>query len=182
MSRSTKFTQSNAAPSNFDLSDPTSFSFSRTQLIEQLKSDGVASITVVSAQGRLTSLYSPLVITDEHNNDYAIQGNLSDNTSSPKFGQIDLAELGHVVSFTAKKPPFFSTGNRVSGVKVKGAKTFKGSPFARITPNFILLPFGQQCISGKIDDEETLSNVESWCRPAADSRCSSFRYVQRGGN
>lgn len=180
MSTSNKFTLSKPPSNDFDLSDPTSFALSQSQLIECLNTEGVASITVVSPQGRLTSLYSPCVITDEHNNNYAIQGNLSDNMSSPRFAQIPLTELGSTVSFTTKKPSLFSTGNRIAGIKAR-AKAFKGNCYAQVTPNFITMPFGQPRISGNIDDEETLSNVHLWCAPAGvilDALCSAISNVE----
>ncbi len=168
MSSSTKklFTCSKAPSSAFDKSDPTSFALSQPQLIEDLNTGGVAVITVLSPTGRLTSLFSPFVVTDEHNVDHAIQGNLSDDMSVPRFAQIPLTELGYTVSFTTKKPSLFSTGNKISGIKVRGGRAVKGS-YARVTPNFIVMTFGQKRISGNIHEEETISNVESWCAPAA---------------
>ena len=151
----------------FDPKDAAFFDTTGSHLSQTIRDGGVAAIAGVTQSGRVTLLHSPVLITDDFNNEFAIQGNLSDNKAVRKFAQVDLSALGHIVSFTTKRPNHFSMGIEITGLE--GTRHFGRRTYSRLTPNFFLITFNQPKFpSGQIDNEDNQSAVEEWSLPAAE--------------
>lgn len=166
MSQPNLHTLSQQPVQDFDPSDPSFFDVTGNQLPQIIRGGNVAAIAVVSQSGRIVLLYSPMVTTDEYNNDFAIQGNLVDDKSVRRFAQVELSSLGFIVSFTTKRPTHFSMGTEITGLN--GTSNFGRRTITRFTPNFVLVPYQQPKFpSGQIENEDILSTVEEWSPPAA---------------
>ena len=166
MSQPNLHTHSQPPVQDFDPRDSSFFNVTGSQLPEIIRGGNVAAMAVVSQSGRIVLLYSPVVTTDDYNNEFAIQGNLADDKSVRRLAQVELSSLGFIISFTTKKPTHFSMGTEITGLN--GTSNFGRRTFARLTPNFILVPYQQTKFpSGHIENEDILSTVEAWSPPAA---------------
>ncbi len=159
-------THSQQLGQGFDPNNPSFFDVRGDQLSQIIKGGDIAVISVVSQSGRIVLLYSPVVVTDEYDNDFAIQGNLVDDKSVRRYARVELSSLGSIVSFTTKRPTHFSMGVEITGLN--GTSNFGRRTSARVNPNFILVPYQQPKFpSGQIESEDILSTVEAWSPPAA---------------
>ena len=166
MSQPNFHTQSQPPVQDFNPGDSSFFNVTGEQLPQVIREGKVAVIIFVTQTGRVVSMYSPVVTTDEYNNDFAIQGSLVDDKSVRRFARVELSSLGPIVSFTTRRPTHFSTGVEITGLN--GTSAFGRRTVARFTPNFIVVPYQQTKIpSGQIENEEILSLVENWSPPAA---------------
>ncbi len=162
-------THSQQPVEGFDPSESSFFNVTPEQLPQVIKGGNVAVMSVVAQSGRIALLHSPVVVTDDYGNDFAIQANLLDNKSVRRFVQVELSSLGFFVSFTTKRTSHFSMGVEITDLN--GTRNFARRTqacYARLTPNFVLVPHQQPKFpSGLIESEDNLSTVEAWSPPAA---------------
>lgn len=159
-------TQSQQPVEGFDPNDSSFFNVTPDQLPHVIKGGNVAAMAVVAQSGRIALLHSPVVVTDDYGNDFAIQANLLDNKSVRRFVQVELSSLGFFVSFTTRRTTHFSMGVEITGLN--GTSNFGRRTIARLTPNFVLVPYKQPKFpSGLIESEDLQSTVEAWSSPAA---------------
>jgi hypothetical protein len=161
-SRDDSFIQSNPTPQSWDRESAKNFQYTQNQLIDALKGDKIATITVMDHNSTLQTLYSPMLSCDDHGTPNRIFGSLEDSKKTSSFAFVAIESLG-LYCRVGKDVSDFSSKMKLTKDHLKGSSFGpKSHVFAEAVPNFIALPFGETPpdVGSELEDGD-LSQIES---------------------
>ncbi|KAK1733209.1 hypothetical protein QTG54_016066 [Skeletonema marinoi] len=155
------YINSKQTPPRWNAELASNFNYSKTQIIDAIGRNEIASITFLNTYGDLETIHAPHIGTDDHGIPNMIYGNANDDMRTPSFTKIDPESFGFfLIMSEGALHDGFSTNANLTREHLRdtdfSGRNLKLGGF----PNFLALPHGIQPPVGELDQSK-VNNTRS---------------------